>query len=118
MRRIILKSKIHNARVTQSNLYYSGSITIDESLMGKSNIVENERVQVVNVNNGARFETYVIKGKRGSGEICLNGPAARLGVESDTIHILTYATISEDELEKFKPVIIILNEKNKIVEEK
>ena len=118
MRRIILKSKIHNAGVTQSNLYYSGSITIDESLMEKSNIVENERVQVVNVNNGARFETYVIKGKRGSGEICLNGPAARLGVENDTIHILTYATVSEEELEKFKPVLIILDEKNEIVEEK
>ena len=118
MRRIILKSKIHNARVTQSNLYYTGSITIDESLMEKSNIVENERVQVVNVNNGARFEPYVIKGKRGSGEICLTGPAARLGVEGDKIHILTYVMVNDEELRNFKPVILILDEKNEITEEK
>lgn len=118
MRRILLKSKIHNAMITHSNLYYAGSITIDENLMERADIVENERVQVVNLNNGARFETYAICGKRGSGMICLNGPAARLGVETDIIHILTYATVGEEELKTFKPVKIVLNEKNEIIDEK
>ena len=118
MRRIILKSKIHNAVVTQTELTYTGSITIDSQLMGKSDIIENERVQVVNINNGARFETYVIKGDKGTGMICLNGPAARLGAVGDVIHILSYATISEEELKDFKPRIIVLNDKNEIIQEK
>ena len=118
MQRTLLKSKIHNARVTHANLYYEGSITIDEYLMEKADIAEHEQVQVVNCNNGARFETYVIKGERVSGIICLNGPAARLGNVSDTVHILTYATVSEDEREFFKPVVLILDEKNTIAVEK
>ena len=112
MRRIMLKSKIHNAVVTQTELSYSGSITIDELIMEKSDIIENARVQVVNLNNGARFETYVIQGEKGAGSICLNGPAARLGSPGDKIHILSYATMSQDELKGFKPRIIFLNDKN------
>ena len=108
----MLKSKIHNAVVTQTELSYAGSITIDGSLMEKSDIIENERVQVVNINNGARFETYVIQGEKGTGSICLNGPAARLGSPGDKIHILSYATMSQDELKGFKPRIIFLNDKN------
>ena len=115
MRRILLKSKIHNANVTQSNLYYAGSITIDEDLMEKGDIAESERVQVVNLNNGARFETYVIRGERGSGTICLNGPAARLGGVGDIIHILTYATYNDDEVKGHNPTILILNDKNEIM---
>ena len=117
IRRIILKSKIHNAIVTQTELTYDGSITIDGSLLDRVDIFENERVQVVNLNNGARFETYVIRGKIGAGEICLNGPAARLGAVGDIIHILTYATVNEDEVKQFKPSIITLNEKNEVVRE-
>ena len=118
MQRILLKSKIHNARVTQSNLCYEGSITIDEYLMERADIIEYERVQVVNCNNGARFETYVIKGEKGSGIIGLNGPAARLGQENDTVHILSYASIAEEERQNYSPVLLILGEKNKIVEKK
>ena len=118
MQRILLKSKIHNARETHANLFYEGSITIDENLMEKADIVEHEQVQVVNCNNGARFETYVIKGERGSGMICLNGPAARLGNVGDTVHILTYAVVSEEEREFFKPVVLVLSDRNSIVEEK
>ena len=118
MRRIMLKSKIHNAVVTQTELSYVGSITIDGSLMEKSDIIENERVQVVNINNGARFETYVIQGEHGEGKICLNGPAARLCSPGDIIHILSYATISENELKDFKPKIIVLNDNNEISQEK
>jgi len=117
MRRIMLKSKIHNAAVTRTELTYYGSITIDRALLDKADIIENERVQVVNVNNGARFETYVIEGERGSKIIGLNGPAARLGAPGDTIHILSYATFSEEELEGFRPVILILNDKNEICDE-
>ncbi len=116
MRRIMLKSKIHNAAVTQTELSYTGSITIDAVLMEQTNIIENERVQVVNVNNGARFETYVIQGERGSGTMCLNGPAARLGSPGDRIHILSYATMSGDELKDFKPLIIVLDENNSVIQ--
>jgi len=114
----MLKSKIHNAVVTETELSYLGSITIDKLIMGKSDIIENERVQVVNLNNGARFETYAIKGEKGTGMICLNGPAARLGSPGDTIHILSYATMSDDELKGFKPRIVVLNEKNEVIQEK
>lgn len=113
----MLKSKIHNAEITQTELSYSGSITIDALILEKSDIIENERVQVVNMNNGARFETYVIQGEKGTGMICLNGPAARLGSPGDRIHILTYATMSEEKLKDFKPKIIVLNEKNEIIRE-
>ena len=114
----MLKSKIHNAVVTQTDLKYNGSITIDSTLMKKADIIENERVQIVNYNNGERFETYVIEGDKDSGMICLNGPAARLATPGNIIHILSYANVDGKELKEFKTRIIILNDENKIVSEK
>ena len=114
----MLKSKIHNATVTQTELEYIGSITIDRSILEKADIIENERVQVVNINNGERFETYVIEGGKNTGMICLNGPAARLASPGDRIHILTYVTVGADELKDYKPDIIILNDKNEVVHKK
>ncbi len=102
----ILKSKIHNVTVTEANLNYIGSITIDEDLMDASRLIENEKVQVLNKSNGERLETYVIKGKRGSGEICLNGPAARKVVVGDVVIIMSFAMIDYQEAKSFKPVII------------
>ena len=99
----IVKSKIHNVTVTEANLNYIGSITIDEDLMDAANIIENEKVQVVNTNNGERLETYVIKGERGSGGICLNGPAARKGVVGDVVIIISYASLEFNEARSFKP---------------
>jgi len=108
----MLKSKIHDATVTDANLKYTGSITIDGLIIDAANILENEQVQVVNLNNGARFETYVIRGKEGDGEICLNGPAARLGEIGDRLHVLSYVSLDEAELLEHKPIIIILNQNN------
>jgi aspartate 1-decarboxylase len=105
----IVKSKIHQVNVTEANLHYVGSITIDEDLMDASNLIENEKVQIVNINNGERLETYVIKGKRGSGEVCLNGPAARRVAVGDIIIIIAYATMEIEEAKKFKPAIIFPN---------
>jgi len=102
----VLKSKIHKVTVTDANLHYVGSITIDEDLMEASNIIEGEKVQVVNINNGERLETYVIKGERGSNEICLNGPAARKAQLGDVIIIIAYAFLTPDEAKKFKPTVI------------
>ncbi len=102
----VVKSKIHNVSVTEANLKYIGSITIDEDLMDAANIIENEKVQVVNINNGERLETYVIKGKRGSGDICLNGAAARKASIGDVIIIISYATIDTNEAKAFKPSIV------------
>ncbi|MEA2106732.1 MAG: aspartate 1-decarboxylase [Bacteroidota bacterium] len=102
----VVKSKIHKVTVTESNLQYVGSITIDEDLMDAANIIENEKVQVVNINNGERLETYVIKGKRGSGEICMNGPAARKATVGDVIIIISYASLDFEEAKKFKPSLI------------
>lgn len=102
----VVKSKIHKVRVTESNLQYVGSITIDEDLMDAANIIENEKVQVVNINNGERLETYVIKGERGSGKICMNGPAARKAAVDDIIIIISYASIDFNEAKKFKPRVI------------
>jgi aspartate 1-decarboxylase len=102
----ICKSKIHRATVTEANLNYVGSITIDENLMDAANLIEFEKVQVVNVNNGERLETYVIKGIRGSGVICLNGPAARKVAVGDVVIIVSYATMDFDEAKTFKPRII------------
>jgi len=99
----VVKSKIHNVTVTEANLNYIGSITIDEDLMDAANIIENEKVQVVNTNNGERLETYVIKGERGSGGICLNGPAARKGVVGDVVIIISYASLEFNEARSFKP---------------
>ena len=102
----VLKSKIHKVSVTDANLQYVGSITIDEDLMDASNIIEGEKVQVVNINNGERLETYVITGKRGTGEICLNGPAARKAQLGDVVIIIAYAYMTPDEAKIFKPVVI------------
>jgi aspartate 1-decarboxylase len=103
----ILKSKIHRVTVTEANLNYMGSITIDEDLMDAANLIENEKVQVVNINNGERLETYVIRGERGTGVICLNGPAARLTCVGDIVIIMSYATMDFEEARKFKPRIIL-----------
>jgi len=116
MRRIMCKSKIHRARVTEANLYYEGSLTIDSDLLDAADILPFERVQVVNVNNGERFETYTIPGKRRSGIICLNGAAARLGQVNDEIIIITYGTYSEEELKIYKPNVILLDKENKIID--
>jgi aspartate 1-decarboxylase len=116
MRRIMLKSKIHNAMITQTELKYSGSITIDSSLLEKADIVENERVQVVNVNNGERFETYVIKGEIGKGDICLNGAAARLVHKGDKVIIMSYCMVSEEEAKEMKPTVVHVDFDNKIVD--
>jgi len=101
-----LKSKIHQVKITQADVNYIGSITIDETLMEASNILEGQKVQVVNLNNGERLETYVIKGKRDSGEVCLNGPAARKAIVGDIVIIIAYALLTEEEAKKFKPTII------------
>ena len=110
----ILKSKIHRAVITEANRNYVGSITIDEDLIVAANIIENEKVQVVNVNNGERLETYVIKGKRGSGICCLNGPAARKGMVGDLVVIISYATMDFEKAKTFNPWIVFPKEGNKL----
>jgi aspartate 1-decarboxylase len=112
----VLKSKIHRVRVTQAELHYVGSITIDEDLMDASNLIEGEKVQIVNINNGERLETYVIKGERGSGEICMNGPAARRTQVGDIIIIISYASMDFEEAKKFKPSIIFPDENNGLLQ--
>ncbi len=102
----VCKSKIHKVRVSEANLQYVGSITIDEDLMDAANLIENEKVQVVNINNGERLETYVIRGERGSGVICLNGPAARKVAVGDIVIIISYATMDFEEAKSFKPSLI------------
>lgn len=109
----VLKSKIHCAQVTQANLNYIGSITIDEDLMDAANMIEGEKVQIVNKNNGERFETYIIKGERGSGCICLNGAAARKVVVGDTVIIISYALMDFEEAKTFRPSVIF-PENNKV----
>ncbi len=112
----VCKSKIHKVTVTEANLQYVGSITIDEDLMDAVNIIENEKVQVVNINNGERIETYVIKGERGSGVICLNGPAARKAAVGDVVIIISYAQMDFEEAKTFKPWLVFPDiETNKIV---
>lgn len=110
----VVKSKIHRVKVTEANIDYVGSITVDEDLMDASNLIENEKVQVVNVNNGERIETYVITGKRGSGIICLNGPAARKAVVGDIVIIISYAAIDFKEAKSFKPSIIFPDNNNRL----
>ena len=112
----MLKGKIHRATITQAELNYVGSITIDKTLMEASNILENEKVQIVDVNNGARLETYVIPGKRDSGIICLNGAAARLVQPGDKVIIIAYAQMNEDEAKKHKPAVVFMNDDNTIKE--
>ena len=111
MRIEVVKSKIHRVKITRADLNYIGSITIDESLMEASNIIEGEKVQVVNINNGERLETYAIKGVSGSGEVCMNGPAARKVQPGDLVIIITYASMSAKEAKTFKPTLIFPNEK-------
>lgn len=110
----VLKSKIHRATITEANLHYVGSLTLDEDLMDAANMIEHEKVQVVNVNNGNRLETYIIKGKRGSGVCCLNGPAARQGAVGDVVVIISYATMSFEEAKTFKPWLVFPKEANKL----
>ncbi|MFV2048083.1 aspartate 1-decarboxylase [Metabacillus sp. YM-086] len=116
MFRTMLNAKIHRARVTEANLNYVGSITIDEDIIDAVGMVANEKVQIVNNNNGARFETYIIPGKRGSGVVCLNGAAARLVQEGDVVIILTYTMVQEEKLSTHQPKIAIMDENNKIIE--
>ncbi|MGO4541275.1 aspartate 1-decarboxylase [Paenibacillus sp. YIM B09110] len=113
MFRTMMKSKLHRATVTEANLNYVGSITIDEDLMDAADIWENEKVQIVNNNNGARFETYVIVGERGSGVICLNGAAARQVQPGDQVIIISYASMSNEEAKAHKPIVTILDADNK-----
>ena len=112
MRIEVLKSKIHRVKITQAELHYVGSITVDEALMEAADIVENEKVQVVNINNGERLETYVIKGERNSGEICLNGPAARKGQVGDIVIIISYASIDKTDAGNHSPILVFPNDNN------
>lgn len=118
MQRTMCKGKIHRATVTQANLNYIGSITIDQDLLEASNIYAYEKVQVVNINNGSRLETYAIAGARGSGVICLNGAAARLNAEGDIVIIISYGQYNEAEIRALVPQVIFVDEENRITEVK
>lgn len=111
----VMKSKIHHVTVTQAELHYVGSITIDEDLLDAANMVENEKVTVVDVNNGERFETYTIRGERGSGVICLNGPAARKVAVGDVVIVFSYALIDFAEARQHRPTVIFPNAQNRLV---
>src|SRR3954466_1750732 len=111
----VLKSKIHRAKITQAELNYVGSITIDADLIEAANIIPNEKVQIVNNNNGARFETYVIKGERGSGTVCLNGATARLAQVGDVVIIMSYAYMEQDEARAYEPILIFPDSNNKLI---
>ena len=115
MLRTMKKSKIHRATITDANLHYQGSITIDEDLLEAADMLIGEQVQVVNINNGSRAETYIIKGERGSGEICLNGAIARLAQPGDLVIIVTYGQYNEEELKTYKSINVMVNEKNRII---
>ena len=110
----VLKSKLHCASVTEANLHYMGSITIDEDLLDAANMIAGEKVQIVNNNNGERFETYIIKGERGSGCVCLNGAAARKAVVGDVVIIISYALMDFEEAKTFKPTVVFPKEGNKL----
>ncbi len=114
MERIFFKSKIHRARVTEANLNYEGSLTVDEELMEAADLLPFEKVDVVNINTGDRFTTYLIKGKRGSGEICLNGGAARLGQVGDLLIIISYVHLSAEEIPGFKTKAVLVDQNNRI----
>lgn len=114
MRLTVFKSKIHRCRVTEANLNYEGSVTIDADLMDAADILPHEQVQVLNVNNGERFDTYAIRGPRGSGVICLNGPAARLAHVGDLVIILTYASMEREELERHTPRVVMVDDRNRV----
>ena len=113
--RTMLKCKIHRATVTEGNINYEGSITIDKKLLREADILPYEQVQGLNINNGARFSTYAIEGEEGKGDICLNGAAARLAVRGDLVIILTYTDMSDEEARDYKPKIVHVNERNEIV---
>jgi aspartate 1-decarboxylase len=115
MNRTMFKSKLHRARITQADLYYEGSLTIDEDLMDAADLVAYEKVSVVNINNGERFETYVIPGTRGSRDICLNGAAARKGAVGDDVIIISYTTLPDAEARTHVPTVVLVNEHNEIV---
>lgn len=110
----VLKSKIHRVKITEANLHYIGSITIDEDLMDAANIIEHEKVQVVDIESGTRLETYAIRGTRGSGMICMNGPAARLVQVGDTVIIMSFATMEFEQAKTFKPSVIFPKEDNSL----
>lgn len=110
----VLKSKIHRVKITEANINYVGSITIDEDILDAANMIGNEKVQVVNVNNGERLETYIIKGERGSGVICMNGPAARKCQVDDVVIIISYCTMDFEDAKKYEPFIVHPNEDNKL----
>ncbi len=114
MLRTMLKSKIHRARVTEANLYYEGSITIDSNLMKAADILEGEKVEVLNLNNGHRLETYAIKGEAGSGVVCLNGPAARGACPGDLVIVLTYVFLEDKEAQNIEAKIVNVDERNRI----
>jgi aspartate 1-decarboxylase len=111
---MMCKSKLHRATVTQAELYYEGSVTIDADLMDAADIIPYEKIQVVNINNGTRFESYAIEGPRRSGMICINGAAARMAAVGDEIIIISYAAYTEQELKSFKPTLLLLDKNNKI----
>jgi aspartate 1-decarboxylase len=115
MRLSALKSKIHRATVTEADLNYEGSVTIDADLMDAADILPNEQVQVLNVNNGERFDTYAIRGPRGSGILCLNGPAARLAHVGDKVIIITYAAMEREELLRHVPTVVRVDDRNRIL---
>lgn len=108
----VVKSKLHRVQITEADLHYIGSITIDEDLMDAANLIEGEKVQIVNINNGERLETYAIKGERGKGEICMNGPAARKVQKGDIVIIISYATMPFEEAKSFQPSLVFPNEKD------
>lgn len=114
MFRCMLRAKIHNATVTEANIKYEGSLTVDESLLAETGMMPYEQVKISNLNNGERFETYIIPGPSGSGVICLNGPTARKGEVGDKIIIFSYEYLSDEEIKGFKPKIVLLDEKNRI----
>ena len=117
MYRTMMNSKLHRATITEADLNYVGSITIDEALLERANMYPNEKVQIVNNHNGARFETYIIAGPRNSGVICVNGAAARLVQKGDTIIIMSYVQMEHEAARKHQPTVLLLNENNQVVEE-
>ena len=114
MLRTMYKSKIHRATLTDADLHYEGSVTVDSDLLGAADILPHEKVQIVNINNGARLETYVLPGEGGSGEICLNGAAARLGAPGDMVIIISYAEVDDLEAREWEPKTILVDENNRI----
>ncbi len=114
MRRTMMKSKLHRATVTQADLHYVGSLTLDRDLMDAADLLPNEKVQVVDIDNGSRLETYVIPGDRGSGVVCMNGAAARLVQPGDVVIIISYAEVEDEEARRFEPLAVLVDEHNRV----